>query len=188
MKNLTDLEIIESVKRGNQSDYAIIIDRYKNRAFSLIKRMLKNEMDAEEVLQDCFIKAYDSLKTFKQESKFSTWFYRIVYNTTLSKLSNRKRKIESEMSSVDEHFDLTSEYDFKVSERKDLSEFVKEMVKKLPENYSLVITMHYLNEMNCEEISETLNTSVSNVKVMLYRSRNALRDLLLKNDYAEELL
>ncbi len=188
MKNLTDLEIIESVKRGNKSDYAIIIDRYKNRAFSLVKRMLKNEMDAEEVLQDCFIKAYDSLKTFRQESKFSTWFYRIVYNTTLTKLSNRKRKIESEMSSIDEHFDLESGYDFKVSERKDLSEFVKDMVKKLPENYSLVITMHYLNEMSCEEISETLNTSVSNVKVMLYRSRNALRDLLLKNDYAEELL
>ena len=188
MKNLTDLEIIESVKRGNQSDYAIIIDRYKNKAFSLVKRMLKNEMDAEEVLQDCFVKVYDSLNTFRQESKFSTWFYRIVYNTTLTKLSNTKRKIESKMSSVDEHFDLESDYDFKTSEKKDMAQFIKDMIEKLPENYSLVLTLHYFNDLSCEEISETLNTSVSNVKVMLHRSRNALRDLLLKNNYAEELL
>ena len=70
MKDLTDLEIIASVKRGNQSDYAIIIDRYKNKAFSLIKRMLKNELEAEEVLQDCFFKAYNALSSFRQEAKF----------------------------------------------------------------------------------------------------------------------
>jgi RNA polymerase sigma-70 factor, ECF subfamily len=188
MKNLTDLEIIESVKKGNQSDYEIIIDRYKNKAFSLVKRILKNEMEAEEVLQDCFIKAYDSLKNFRMESKFSTWFYRIVYNTTLTKLSSKKRKIESEMSSVEDHFDLESEYDFRSSEKKDLSEFIKMMIEKLPENYSLIITMFYMNEMSCEEISEMLGTSVSNVKVMLHRSRNALKDLMIKNNYVMEVL
>ena len=188
MKNLTDLEIIDSVKRGNQSDYAIIVDRYKNKAFSLVKRMLKNEMDAEEVLQDCFVKVYDSLDTFRKESKFSTWFYRIVYNTTLTRLSSTKRKIESQMSSVDEHFDLESDYDFKILEKKDMAQFIKDMIEKLPENYSLVLTLHYFNDLSCEEISETLNTSVSNVKVILHRSRNALRDLMLKNNYAEELL
>ena len=55
--------------------------------------MLKNEMEAEEVLQDCFLKTYNSLSSFKQESKFSTWFYRIVYNTTLSKVSAKKEKL-----------------------------------------------------------------------------------------------
>ena len=188
MKNLTDLEVIKSVKKGNQSDYEIIIDRYKNKAFSLIKRMLKNEMEAEEVLQDCFIKAYDSLNNFRMESKFSTWFYRIVYNTTLTKLSNKKRKIESEMSSVEDHLNLESDYDFKSSEKKDLSEFIKKMIQKLPENYSLVITMFYMNEMSCEEISEMLGTSVPNVKVMLHRSRNALKDLMLSNNYVMEVL
>jgi RNA polymerase sigma-70 factor (ECF subfamily) len=56
MKKLTDFEIIESIKRGNQSDYSILVDRYKNKAYSLIKRMLKNNMEAEEVLQDSFLK------------------------------------------------------------------------------------------------------------------------------------
>ncbi|MCW8960778.1 MAG: sigma-70 family RNA polymerase sigma factor, partial [Ignavibacteriaceae bacterium] len=98
MRNLSDQEIIESVRKGNDSDYSIIVDRYKNKAFSMLKRMLKNEFDAEEVLQDCFLKAFNSLNTFKGEAKFSTWFYRIVYNTTLTKLSSKKRKTETEMS------------------------------------------------------------------------------------------
>jgi len=94
MINITDQEVIESVKKGNQADYSIIVDRYKNKAFSLLRRMLKNDFDAEEVLQDCFLKAYNSLNSFKGESKFSTWFYRIVYNTALTKLSSKKRKTE----------------------------------------------------------------------------------------------
>ncbi len=187
MRNLTDLEIIASVNRGNQADYAIIIDRYKNKAFSLVKRMLKNEMEAEEVLQDCFLKAYNALNSFKQDAKFSTWFYRIVYNTTLSKLSAKKRKFENEMSSLEDHFNLESNYDFRVTENIDLSSFVNVMLEKLPSNYSSVLNLFYLNEMSCEEISEVMNISVANVKVMLHRSRNALLDLIIKNDLMREV-
>ncbi len=71
MDKFSDQEILDSVIRGNQADYGIIIDRYKNKAFSLLKRMLKNEQDAEETLQDCFLKAYNSLNNFKGEAKFS---------------------------------------------------------------------------------------------------------------------
>ncbi len=188
MKKLSDQEIIDSVKLGNQSDYSIIVDRYKDKAFSLLKKMLKNEQDAEETLQDCFIKAYNSLSGFKGEAKFSTWFYRIVYNTALTKLSSQKRKTENEMSSVDEHFDLKSDYDYNVSERKDMSEFINELVNKLPEKHSAIISLFYLDEMSCEEISKALDISVSNVKVLLYRSRNALKDIIIENNLVEELI
>lgn len=188
MKNLTDFEIIESVKKGNQSDYALLIDRYKNKAFSLLVRMLKNEMEAEEVLQDCFLKAFKSLANFRYESKFSTWFYRIVYNTALTRLSAKKRKIENEMSSIQDHFELKSSNDFRVTEQKDIAKYIHQLIEKLPVNYASVISMFYLENMSCEEISEAMETSVANVKVMLHRSRNALRDQLLKINYAEELL
>jgi len=188
MKNLTDYEIIDSVKKGNHSDYALIIDRYKNKAFSLLVRMLKNEMDAEEVLQDCFLKAFKSLENFRHESKFSTWFYRIVYNTAVTKLSAKKRKIETEMSSIEDHINIRSDYDFRSTEKKDLSAFVQTMIDQLPPNYASVISMFYLDNMSCEEIASVLETSVSNVKVILYRSRNTLRDLIQKNNYIEELL
>ena len=91
MKNLSENEIIESVKKGNNGDFALIIDLYKDRAFTLLKKMLKNEMDAEEALQDSFMKVFNSLTSFKGESKFSTWFYRIVYNTALTIISNKKK-------------------------------------------------------------------------------------------------
>ncbi len=188
MNKFSDQEILDSVIRGNQADYSIIIDRYKNKAFSLLKRMLKNEQDAEETLQDCFLKAYNSLNNFKGEAKFSTWFYRIVYNTALTKLSSKKRKTEKEMSSVDDHFDLKSEYDFRSSEKKDLSVFVNDLVNQLPERFATVINLYYLNEMSCDEISKILNISVSNVKVILHRSRNALKDLIVEKDLVEELI
>jgi len=188
MNKLSDQEIIDSISKGNQSDYSIIVDRYKDKAFSLLKKMLKNEQDAEETLQDCFIKAYNSLSGFKGEAKFSTWFYRIVYNTALTKLSSKKRKTENEMSSVDEHFNLKSDYDYNVSESKDMSEFIIELVNKLPEKHSAIISLFYLDEMSCEEISKTLDISLSNVKVMLHRSRNALKDIIIENNLVEELI
>lgn len=188
MRNLSDQEIIDSVRKGNESDYSIIVDRYKNKAFSMLKRMLKNDFDAEEVLQDCFLKAYNSLGTFKGEAKFSTWFYRIVYNTALTRLSSKKRKTESEMSSVEDHFDLESEHTATDIEEKDLNEFVQDTINKLPERYSAIINMFYLNEMSIEEISDVMGTSISNVKVMLHRSRNSLRDLIMKSKLAKELI
>jgi RNA polymerase sigma-70 factor (ECF subfamily) len=179
MKGVSDQEVIESVKKGNHSDYAILIDRYKNKAFSMLSRMLKNKMETEEILQDCFLKAFKGLNNFKGEAKFSTWFYKIVYNSALSRLSVQKRKIEMEMSSLDEHFNLIDKNDSNIAEEKDLSLFLKEMINKLPANYASVISMFYLESLSCEEISEVMGTSVNNVKVMLHRSRSALKDILI---------
>jgi len=150
--------------------------------------MLRNEQDAEETLQDSFMKAFNSLNNFKGESKFSTWFYKIVYNTALTKLSSKKRKTEREMSSVEDHFNLKSDYDFNTSEKKDFSVFVNDLVNKLPERYSAIISLFYLDEMSCEEISKVMNISVTNVKVMLHRSRNALKDLIIEKNLVEELI
>src|ERR1017187_4048263 len=121
MKDSSDFEIIESIRNGNDSDYSLLIDKYKNRAFSMLIRMLKNEMDAEEVLQDSFLKAFNGLRTFKNEAKFSTWLYRIVYNTALTKLSGKRRKMENETSSIDDKIELQSDYDFNNSEKADLN-------------------------------------------------------------------
>src|SRR5690606_10923412 len=120
-------EIIDSIRKGNHFDFSILIDRYKNKAFSLLKRLLKNEMEAEEVLQDCFLKAFNALNDFRSESKFSTWFYKIVYNTALSRISVKKRKIENEMMSIEENPELKSNLDVNIPEEKDLAEFIKKI-------------------------------------------------------------
>jgi RNA polymerase sigma-70 factor (ECF subfamily) len=188
MKNLTDAEIIESVKKGNQADYAILIDRYKNKAFTMLKRMLKNDFDAEEVLMDCFLKAYNNISSFKFESKFSTWFYRIVYNTALTKLSSTKRKIENEMSSIDDLHYLESKYNADDFIKEDNSVLIKKIVNELPPKNAAVVTMFYLEEMTTEEISDVLQISISNVKVILHRSRNLLREIIEKRNLLQEVL
>ena len=188
MKNLTDVEIIESVKKGNQADYAVLIDRYKNKSFTMLKRMLKNEFDAEEVLMDCFLKAYNNINNFKFESKFSTWFYRIVYNTALTKLSSTKRKIESEMDSIDDLNYLESKYNADDFLKNDMSDLVRKIINELPVKNAAVITMFYLEEMNTDEIADVLQISVANVKVILHRSRNLLKELIEKRNLLQEIL
>lgn len=188
MKNLSDVEIIESVKKGNTADYSILIDRYKNKAFTMLKRMLKNDFDAEEVLMDCFLKVYNNLNTFKFESKFSTWFYRIVYNTALTKLSNAKRKIENDMSSIDEFSYMESTYRADEIINADINVLLKKIISELSPKNAAVITMFYLEEMSIEEVSEILQISVTNVKVMLHRSRNLLREIIEKRNLIQEIL
>lgn len=188
MRNLTDEQIIDSIKKGNKSDFSLLVDRYKDRAFSLLRRMLKNEMDAEEALQDCFMKVYNSLDDFRFESKFSTWLYKITYNTGLTVLSSKKRQIEKEMSSIEDHFDLGEEDNQIYSEAENMKEYTLRVVDKLPPRNALVLIMFYIDDMSLKDISEVLNLSIVNVKVLLHRSRNSLRELIMKHDYQKEIL
>lgn len=188
MRHLSDADIIESISRGNVSDFSLIVDRYKDKAFSLLKRLLKNELDAEEALQDSFLKAFNSLKDFRKDSQFSTWFYRIVFNTGLTILSSKKRKIEQQMSSIDEEFELSS-YDNEIyAKSENVREYILKMVDKLPIRNGLVVILFYMDGMSLSEISQVLGTSLVNTKVLLHRSRNSLKELLLKHNYQEEML
>jgi len=185
MKKLSDIEIIDSVLKGNQGDYALLIDRYKDKAFSLLKRLLGNEMDAEEALQDSFLKAYNSLAGFRRDSKFSTWFYRITYNTGLTVVASKKRKVEQQMTSIDEHFEL-GDFDTEVySTTTNAKEYLLKMIDKLPIRNALVLILFYIDDMSLNEICQVMDISLVNAKVLLHRSRNSLRDLLLKHNYQE---
>lgn len=185
MKEINDVEIIESIKKGNIKDFNLLIDSYKNKAFSMLKRMLKNEFDAEEVLQDCFLKAYYALNNFQYKSKFSTYFYRIVYNAAITKLTGKKRQMEQAMDSVDDHFDLIDNSDY--NNNKELSENLNEIIEKLPPKYSAVINLFYLEQLSIKEICEIMDTTEANIKVLLYRSRNTLKEIIIKNNLLEEL-
>ena len=188
MRHLSDIEIIDSITRGNTADFSLLINRYKDKAFSLLKRLLRNEMDAEEVLQDSFLKAYNSLKDFRQDAKFSTWFYRIVYNSGLTAIASKKRKIEQEMTSIDENFDISSVDNQIYATSENVRTYILNIVDKLPLRNAIVVILFYVDGLSLNEISGVLGTSLVNTKVLLHRSRNVLRDLLLKHNYQEEML
>ena len=188
MKKLSDKEIIDSVLKGNVNDYTLLIDRYKHKAFSLLINMLKNKMDAEEALQDTFIKAYNSLNNFRSESQFSTWLYKITFNTALTILSAQKRKIEMQMNSIDNLNYLKDEDNevYSISETK--KEYLLNIVDKLPIRNSLVLILYYMDNLSIKEISEVMDLTLVNTKVLLHRSRYLLKELLIQHNYQEELL
>ncbi len=188
MAKLTDIEIITSVLEGNEVDYELLINLHKDKTFTLVKRILKNEQDAEEVLQDVFLKVFYNLSSFRHDSKFSTWLYRIAYNTAITKLLSKKRKIEMEMSSIEDHFNLKLDDNKLYSETNSARSYILKILEEMPVRYSVIINLFYIDNLSLKEISEVIDTSIVNTKVMLHRARNILRDLLLKHNYQEELL
>lgn len=166
---------IEKIRNKETAAYSFLVDKHKDMVFSIALRILRNREDAEELAQDVFVKAYQSLDTFKGESKFSTWLYRIVYNAAISK--TRKKKIET----VDLDYNLVDNYstdeikeDINRLGYDEQKKIVDQILRELNPEESVMITLFYFKENSTEEISEILGMTQSNVKVKLHRLRKKL--------------
>lgn len=179
MVQTDDNIIIARVLNGETAAFEVLVNRYKDMAFSIALRVCKNTEDAEEVAQDAFLKAYQSLSKFKQESKFSTWLYRIVTNTAIS--STRKRKIA--MVSLDEPIienyseneiqNNMNQFDFEEQSR-----MIKKTMQLLHPQDCLLLNMFYTDNLSIEEIEEITGLSQANIKVKLHRIRKKLYSLI----------
>src|ERR1700712_887891 len=154
---LSDIEFIQKTLAGDQSAYAHLVKRHQRFVFTLAMRFTKNREDAEEVAQDCFIKAYRSLGSFKQESKFSTWLYSIVYTTAMTSL--RKKRVDT--SSIDDEnnaiqLESTGGFDENNAEIKSRSFYVNQAIAQLLPDDAAIITLFYKGEQSLEEIAQTL--------------------------------
>ncbi|MDB5155579.1 MAG: polymerase subunit sigma [Mucilaginibacter sp.] len=180
---LSDIELIQKTLAGDQSAYAHLVKRHQRFVFTLAMRFTKNREDAEEVAQDCFIKAYRSLSSFKQESKFSTWLYSIVYTTAMTSL--RKKKMDT--SSIDDEdtdiqiANVSSEYDANSAENRSRSFYLNQAIEQLSPDDAAIITLFYKGEQSLEEIAQTLGIEANSVKVKLFRARQRLKEKLEHN-------
>ncbi|OAB77990.1 RNA polymerase sigma factor [Cochleicola gelatinilyticus] len=183
MTNQDDSFYINKVKQGDLQAYTYLVDKYKNMAFSIALKLSRNTEDAEDAVQESFIKAYHKIDTFAYNSKFSTWLYSIVYRTTAYNL--RKNTI-----STQEITDTTF-HNLEDDENTDLSDaeqkrFITEAIDKLPEIESIIITLFYLNDNTIAEIESITGLSKSNIKVKLFRARKALK-IELKHILKDEI-
>ncbi|MCX6249326.1 MAG: sigma-70 family RNA polymerase sigma factor [Bacteroidetes bacterium] len=177
MKYQDDSYYIERVLSGDVSVYGTLVAKHKNMVFSIVLKILNSREDAEEISQDTFLKAYQSLRSFEKKSKFSTWLYRIAYNTAISK--TRKKKMEFvglETSIVDNY--STDEITINVHTIEDIDQkaLVEKALSTLNESDNLLVTLYYKGDNSIEDISEITGLSVSNVKVKLFRIRKKLYD------------
>jgi len=181
MKKDDEIRIVEQVKQGDLLAFRLLVDMHKTLAFNIALQIVRNREDAEEIAQDAFLKAYQNIHTFKGESKFSTWFYRIVFNLAVSK--TRKKKIET--SNIDDvqitDKEISDAFEaFNTLDREDKELQLRNAVDNLKEDESLVITLFYLNENSIDEISSITGFSIPNVKVKLHRARKNLFSKLSK--------
>ena len=177
MNKPADAYLIDQIIAGHKSLFAQLIDRYSAMAFTLAFRILDNREDAEEVVQDAFVKAYEHLGDFRQKSKFSTWLYRIVYNTAITSTRNRKpflQEIDGQSYQVPDTGSSDGlVYGFTTDEA---GELVRKMLALLPEEDRIIITLYYLNESGIEEIHAITGLSKANIKVRLFRARKKMQE------------
>ncbi|SKD02220.1 RNA polymerase sigma-70 factor, ECF subfamily [Chitinophaga ginsengisegetis] len=174
-KNKQENEIWNKAISGDINSIAQLVNIYKDFSFTIAMSVVANNEDAEEVVQDSFMKAFASLGKFKQASKFSTWLYRIVYNTALTKLKRRKSPAISIDQQQENEQDGTTEnqgWDLvKDAERK---KYVTLALNKLSREDRLVLILHYIEEKNIAEICEILGAGKSAIKMRLLRGRKQL--------------
>ena len=179
MKEQNDLYFIEQVLAGRTDAYAVLVDKYKDSAFALAVRLVKNYTDAEEVLQEAFVKAYQSLKKFRGEAAFSSWLYRIVYTTGISFI--RKKKLDFSCDVDHELSNTSSEMYRSGFEEMNLSEqqnYLKKAIDMLKPEDSFLLTLYYYEESNTVEIAKITGLKESNVRVKLMRARMQLKTCL----------
>jgi len=180
---LTDIELIRLTLDGNQSAYADLVKRHQRFIFSLALRFAKNREDAEEISQDCFIKAYRSLGSFQQQSKFSTWLYSIVYTTAMTFL--RKKRVDTTSIDDEETYiqieNKPGSYDENNVENKSRSFYLSQAIAQLLPDDATIITMFYKGEQSLEEIAQVLGIEANTVKVKLFRARQRLKEKLERN-------
>lgn len=188
----TDLALITAVLDGNTTVYSELVKRHQRFVFTLALRFTKNREDAEEVAQDCFVKAYRALGTFKQTSKFSTWLYSITYTSAMTLL--RKKRLDT-LSLNDEENGLqlpdhSSAYDADNIEKKSAYVYLNRAIESLSADDAAIITLFYKGEQSLEEIGQALHMEPGNVKVKLHRARLKLKDKLqyLLKDEVKELI
>ena len=188
----SDQDLIAAVLSGNTKAYAELVKNHQRFVFTLALRFAKNREDAEEIAQDCFVKAYKALGTFKQTAKFSTWLYTITYTTSMSFL--RKKQLHTHSIDDDESIlqlpNNIASYRADLVEQKSANVYLNLAIDSLLPDDAIIITLFYLGEQSLEEIGQALHIEANTVKVKLHRARARLKEkmeILLKDEVNELL-
>ena len=175
-----DIHIIKEILGGKSEQFENILNRYSGQVFNLIAHIVPCKEDAEELTQDVFIKVFRQLSSFKEESSFSTWLYRIATNTALS--AARKKKHATINIEDNAHGDIPDELldEALDNDSEEQLQRLSEAIDRLDAEERALITLYYMNERPIEEVATIMGLTQSNVKTKLYRTRKKL--YLLLND------
>lgn len=169
-----DLQWIEEVLAGNKQAYAHIINKYKNPLYATILRMTKNPQDAQDLVQEAFIKVYHQLGKYGQKGSFSSWLYRVAINHCMDEF--RKKHYTMKQVEMNETNAITTNHPEIVFLKKEKNRQLERLIATLPEDERMIILLRYVNEMSYSEISEMVDLSLANVRNKLFRAKKKMRE------------
>ncbi len=170
MSASTDLELVDLFQKGNEASFNELVVRYQEKLYWIARRFVQDHDQADEIVQEVFVKIYGALKEFRGESGVYTWLYRITVNVSLNTL--RKKRIRDFLR-IDEFFETASdenERPDKLLEREEQQKLIEDAVRTLPEKQKAVFILRYHEELPYEEISTILETSVGGLKANYFHA------------------
>lgn len=171
-----DQDYIDKILSGDREAFRYLLHKYQDMAFSVAMSIVKNETIAEEVAQDAFVKCYHKLSSFKQESKFSTWLYRIVVNCAFMQM--RKIKVEVLDFHADYESDIVDENALADLLQEERSQLINQALALLPANESLALRLFYLEEESINEVVRITGWTAVNTRVILHRARKRMYGII----------
>jgi len=185
---IDEKSVIEKIKKGDIDSYSILINEYQNNIYSLCLSIVKNVDDALDLTQEAFLIAYENIKNFKQEAKFSTWVYRIAYNLCVNFIKRKGEifSLENEDVTNVEIEDKTSSI-WEEIEKDERIKMISEGLKRIKDSDRLIIELKDIKGLTYEEISIILSIPMGTVKSKLYRARENLKkvveDIIKKGNF-----
>ncbi len=178
--------LIDELREGDMAALAILVEKYKRLVYRVAIQITKNHEDANDVMQDTFLKVYESIHSFRKDAAFETWLYRIVVNHATNLVKRRERRRESPLSGTSEmeiHPDLRRTADLANNphlnlEKKERQRWVTQAINSLPLKQRTVVILHEFEGLTHPEIASILNCSEGTVRSRLHYARHKLKDLL----------
>lgn len=173
--HLSDKVIVASILNGNIQGFAIVVKNTEKLVTQIVSKMVRNEDDQKDLVQDIYLKAYQNLPLFQFKSKLSTWIATIAYNTTINYLQKKKIPIIGIAETIEDTFTATGNPALAMI-KTEAVEMLNAAIARLPPLYKTLITLYHLEELPNKEISEITNLPEGTIKSYLYRARKILKD------------
>lgn len=182
---MNEHELIQGLRNGDEPAFKYLVENYQDRVYNTIIGIVQNAEDAEDVAQEVFIQVFKSIHTFKGESKLSTWIYRIATTRALDLLRSRKSKkrfgfLQRLFGEGNEPLHEIPDFNHPgvAMDQKENAAILFRAIGRLPENQKLAFTLHKLEDLSYQEISEVMHTSVAAVESLMHRAKLNLRKIL----------
>ena len=177
--SVNEAALIQRAQKGNHDAFAALVDEHQRYVYNLALRVVKDENEALDLTQETFVRAWTALPNFKGQSQFRTWLYRIVTNLCYNKLPHLRRSLNDLGDDVMEDIpEMNFSTPANAYESNETRRHLHQAIESLDENYRLLITLRYQNELSYEEIASTLNLPLGTVKTGIFRAKEQLRKSL----------